>query len=135
LNQLASLISTIASYYAQKKNINIQDLRIILSHIYDNFFFSIWNNIDRFTETFSSTFSKLIRFDLMVMYFSSLGIISSLFFLMYYLYLLKDVKNRTGNILLLFLDIPRTEIKILFKRAEKFLLFCNVDLLELLHGA
>jgi hypothetical protein len=68
----------------------------------------------------------------MVMYFSVLGIFSSTAFLIYYLYLLKDVKNRTGNILLLFLDIPRTEIKILFKRAEKFLLFCNVRLLELL---
>jgi hypothetical protein len=63
----------------------------------------------------------------MIVYFSVLGIVTSLLFLMYYLYLLKDVKNRTGNILLLFLDIPRNEIKILFKRAEKFLMFCNVD--------
>ncbi len=135
LNQLSSLVSTISSYYSQKRNISIRDLRIVLSHIYDNFFFSIWKNLDRFTTTFANTYTRVNRFDLLILYFTALGIIVSLLFLMYYLYLLKDIKNRTGNILLLFLDIPRNEIKILLKRAEKFLLFCNVLLLEFLHRA
>jgi hypothetical protein len=105
----------------------MSDLQKVIHHVYDSYFFSVWEVIELNANILISKYSIIYRVDFSVYYLIGLAVSVAFLFFAFYLYLLKSIKNKTGSILMLFLDIPREEIRNLFNKADKFLNFCNVS--------
>jgi hypothetical protein len=54
------------------------------------------------------------------------NLLLSVVFVIYYIWLGRKVEKKKQSILFLFLDIPREEVRDIFKKCEIFLNFCNV---------
>ena len=110
----------------------LTDSHILLSEINDQTLFAFDGSFGTAFEEFSRVRGRLFVSDFGILLLGGLLVGVSLAFLASYLAFHGRSQTKTANFLLLFFDIPRSEVKVIHKKATKFLGFCKVGSPELL---
>lgn len=77
-------------------------------------------------ENTLSDLSSILRTQFLILILLAANLLLSVVFVIYYIWLGRKVEKKKQSILFLFLDIPREEVRDIFKKCEIFLNFCNV---------
>lgn len=112
-----------------------QNVNIIINLIYSNFIFSLMDDVRHFQNYQKDNLTPLFAADMTIIAFILVMLCLNLSFILFYFGISSSVKKKTGNILLLFLDISKQEVYKLYKKTDKFLGFCSVSSLVVLNRA
>jgi hypothetical protein len=121
--------SVLNSYVLNQTNLTDEQLNDIKMFKW-NYYNKHRGVIDRYTKTHYenalSDLSSIIRTQFLILILLAANLLFSIVFVIYYIWLRRKVGRKKQAILFLFLDIPREEVRDIFKKCEIFLNFCNV---------
>lgn len=109
----------------------LQDIHLLEDLLYKHLLFHFFENFQTAYKTLISANEIPLNFNRNVVIFTGLLLFINLSFLIYYVFFRRLIQTKTGNFLLLFFDIPNSEVELIHRKAVKFLSFCKVSLQEL----
>lgn len=107
------------------KHFSESDLSLLKSNLYTSLYTSSLSYSSSLYDTLSLDLSSIFSAQLYIIVLLFLQALLTFFFIFYFIWLKQNIESEKEKILFLFLDIPKKEVVVIFRKCEKFNNFCE----------